>query len=112
MTLSQWFVQNFHPHLLLYTIILLCVIYRPPLIIRNVKQFSDFLTRHWGDSIGLYLLHLGVILILISGVYPNLAPAEHLGESFVLTGVGMLKLRYIPKDTSQTTPSPAGDLTK
>lgn len=97
---SQWLIQNFHPHLLLYTAIILFVIYRPPLIVRNVQQFSDFLTRHWGDSIGLYLLHLGVVLILIAGIYPNLSPAEHLGESFILTGVGMLKLRYIPKESA------------
>jgi hypothetical protein len=97
-TVGQWLAANVHPHLLFYTVLVLFLLYRPPRILDRVQGIGDFITRHFGDSIGFYLLHLGVALFIIGGFYKELSDVQHIGESFILTGIGMLKLRYIPKN--------------
>jgi len=53
-----------------------------------------FLENHWGDLIGLLLLYTGVGLVLISATHLGSAqPVSHLGESLVLAGMGVLRLR-------------------
>lgn len=53
-----------------------------------------FIENHWGDLIGLLLLYTGVVLALLSATHlSNAQPVTHLGESLVLAGMGVLKLR-------------------
>lgn len=53
-----------------------------------------FIEDHWGDLIGLLLLYTGVVLALLSTTHlGNAQPVTHLGESLVLAGMGVLKLR-------------------
>ena len=99
----HWLIHDAHPHLLFYTVLVLVVLYRPPASFKALSGVSDFVTRHWGDSVGFYLLHFGVVLIALGGFYKEIASLEHLGESFVLTGVAMLKLKYVPPDNITTT---------
>jgi hypothetical protein len=103
-TIGQWLAANLHPHLIFYTALALFILYRPPALLNKFAGAGDFITRHWGDSIGFYLLHLGVVLFILGGVYPVLKEVQHVGESFILTAVGMLKLRYIPKDNGNGKP--------
>lgn len=93
----NWLAQNFHPHLIFYTFLLLFLIYRPPAVLLKFQGISDFIRQQWGDSIGLYLLHLGVLLFILGGFYPPIKDIQHLGESFILTAVGILKLRQPPE---------------
>jgi hypothetical protein len=103
----HWLAANLHPHLLFYTIIILVLLYRPPKLFSYFVGMADFLSRHFGDSVAFYLVHLGVGLQIIAGVYPQLAHVDHVGESLLVLGVGMLKLKYIPKDGNGNGPPAA-----
>ena len=85
-----------HSTMVLYLAIALALLYWPPALTARLQGLGDFVSRHWGDSIGLYLIHLGILLVILGGFYSQLATAEHVGESFILTGVGLLKLKYNP----------------
>jgi hypothetical protein len=101
MTVLQWAAHHLSFHLLLYTAVILLLLYKPPAnVMTHLQGLGDFVSRHWGDSIGLYMIHLGILLDVLAGVYPSLADIGHVGESFILTGVGMLKLKYNPKETT------------
>ena len=111
---AHWVTANIHLHLLFYTAIALLLLYRPPAVMQRLQGIGDFVSRHWGDSIGLYMIHLGIVLTVVGGFYTQLGSVQHVGESFILTGVGMLKLKYIPKegngnggDGANGTPAPA-----
>ena len=53
-----------------------------------------FVSSHWGDLIGLLLLYTGVVLALVAAtLLSGSQPITHLGESLVLAGMGLLKLR-------------------
>ena len=96
-----------HSIALLYLVVLLLLLYFPPELLSKRGGFQglgEFIGRHWGDSIGLYLVHIGILLIILAGAYPQLADAGHVGESFILTGVGLLKLKYIPKEGNNNGP--------
>jgi len=47
-----------------------------------LQGLSDFIARHWGDSIGLYMIHLGIVLTVVGGFYGQLSTVQHVGESF------------------------------
>ncbi len=54
----------------------------------------NFIEEHWGDLIGLLLLYTGIALAVMAAfVAPGSQPLTHLGESLVLAGMGVLKLR-------------------
>jgi hypothetical protein len=54
----------------------------------------NFIEEHWGDLIGLLLLYSGIALALAAALMqPGAQPLTHLGESLVLAGMGVLKLR-------------------
>jgi hypothetical protein len=89
-----WISQ--HATLLFAAGVALLLFYLPPAITQRLQGLGDFVSRHWGDSIGLYLIHLGILLVILGGFYSQLTNAEHVGESFILTGVGLLKLKYNP----------------
>lgn len=99
----HWLATEANPHLLFYTFILLFVIYKPPKIVERLQGGADFISRHWGDSIGIYFVHIGIGLQIVAGAYSNLAKIDHVGESLLLFGVGILKLKYIPKENTSTT---------
>src|ERR1700690_3998648 len=96
----HWLVNDAHPHLLFYTALLLIVLYKPPRVLSTFSGMADFLGRHFGDTIGFYFVHLGIFLQVIAGVYSNLAHIDHVGESLLLMGVGVLKMKYNPKETN------------
>jgi hypothetical protein len=53
-----------------------------------------FMEEHWGDLIGLLLLYTGIALALFAaGSLGGAQSITHLGESLVLAGMGVLKLR-------------------
>jgi hypothetical protein len=96
-SLARFIAAHLSFHLLLYTAIILLLLYKPPArVIDHLRGIGDFISRHWGDSIGLYMIHLGIVLIILGGLFTQLSDVAHVGESFILTGVGMLKLRYNP----------------
>jgi hypothetical protein len=54
----------------------------------------NFIEEHWGDLIGLLLLYTGIVLAIVAAlVQPGGQSLTHLGESLVLAGMGVLKLR-------------------
>lgn len=58
----------------------------------------DFLERHFGDSVGLYIIHLGVVLIVASAFVPNLSAGaistiQDTGKGLVGAGLIALKLK-------------------
>ncbi len=74
-----------------------------------IREYYDFIERHWGDYVGLLLIFTGVALVVLGGVIElqtdkNLAQIYGLGGALVTTGVGLLKLRGNPKaDTTERT---------
>lgn len=56
-----------------------------------------WLSRHYGDAVALYLLHLGIVLVLFGGANEHIS---HIGESLILTGVATLRFkgRDIPSE--------------
>lgn len=51
---------------------------------------KDFLERHWGDLLALYILHLGLLLIYLAHGDSDIA---HVGESFILSGAVTLRFK-------------------
>jgi len=58
----------------------------------------DFLERHFGDSVGLYIIHLGVALIVAAAFVPGvnaaaMATIQDTGKGLVGAGLIALKLK-------------------
>lgn len=83
-----------------------------------VKEYYDFIERHWGDYVGLCIILLGVMLVA-GGAAVELQTGKELhviyaqGGALITTGVGLLKLQKNPKadvvtetETTTTTSSP------
>ena len=89
-----------------YIFVLLFMIYNPP---RTWWGVGDFIERHFGDSIGMYLLHLGVLLIVLGGVWPSLAAAQDVGKQVFVASMAILKISpdkaQPPPPTTTTTVS-------
>ena len=60
---------------------------------------ATFAERHWGDVVGLLILYSGVLLVLCAPFYGTHSTVSitGLGNSLVVAGVGLLKLRTNPK---------------
>lgn len=111
-TIAQWAAHHLSFNLLFYSFIILLLLYKPPKqVISRLQGLGDFVSRHWGDSIGLYMLHMGILLVILGGLYSQLADVAHVGESFILTGVGMLRLKYVAANGNGNggTPAPVPD---
>ncbi len=68
----------------------------------------SFVEHHWGDLIGLLLLYTGVLLVTSAALLAVASqPVTHLGESLVLAGMGLLKLRGKNGGDSQPAGAPA-----
>jgi len=59
---------------------------------------KDFIERHWGDVIALYLIHLGLLVIWKAHGDADVA---HVGESFILLGAGTLRFKGLRKGEDQ-----------
>lgn len=69
----------------------------------KVDDFGDFVGRHWGDVVGLFILGTGVALELIHAYAivkwnAQLSGIRELSASLVLAAMGILKLRPTPKE--------------
>jgi hypothetical protein len=55
---------------------------------------KDWIERHWGDLLALYLIHLGLLLIWKANGNTDVS---HVGESFILLGAGTLRFKGLEK---------------
>ena len=82
-----------------YILLALLIFYFPPL---HTKGMGNFIERHLGDSVGFYILHLGIVLVVISGIYPQVAGIYSTGQSLILAGTVALKLTNKPNGETTT----------
>jgi hypothetical protein len=80
-----------HPHhwAAIYLGVLILLLYKPP---KQLAGIGSFIQTHFGDSIGIYLLHFGVGLVILGGFYQQLQQVEQVGQSLIMTAIGILKL--------------------
>jgi|SRR6185437_9525910 len=81
-----------HAEFWFFVAILLFILYVPPAAAQKLSAVQDFVEAHFGDSIGLYILHLGIGLIILAGVFPEMTHVDQIGQSLVLAAMGVLKL--------------------
>jgi hypothetical protein len=87
LSLRYWWVA-------LPALVVIIMLYRPP---GELSGLRDILDRHFGDVIGLYILHLGIILVVIGVFYPQAATAvQRIGESLIMASMIALKLKTVP----------------
>lgn len=67
------------------------LLYVPPRSASALSMVREFVDAHFGDSIGLYILHLGIALVIIGAVW-SMQRVDQIGESLVLAAMGVLKL--------------------
>lgn len=65
------------------------MIYFPP---RTWGGLGKFIERHFADSVGFYILHLGILLVVVGGVWPQVGGISSTGNSLILAGMTVLKL--------------------
>ena len=83
-----------HIEFAIYAIVLLAIFYRPPRKASGaVEAIKGIFEAHWGDSIGLYLLHLGIGLVILAGVWPNMTQVGQVGFALVTASMAVLKLK-------------------
>ena len=90
-----------HIEIVAYVAVLLFVVYFPP---KKLVGIGGFIDRHLGDSVGFYILHLGIILVILAGVYPQLSGVKETGNSLILAGATTLKLTKDPSPSTPVTP--------
>ena len=78
-----------HFEIAVYVAAAIFVIYRPP---NSSNGLGAFVERHFGDTVGFYILHLGIILVVIGGIYPQVGGITQTGNSLILAGMVALKL--------------------
>jgi hypothetical protein len=87
-----------HSEVALYVLLALFLFYFPA---KTAKGLGQFIERHFGDAVGFYILHLGIILVVIAGVYPQVSGVKETGSSLILAGMVALKLKTTsPPDTT------------
>lgn len=64
---------------------------------------KDFVERHWGDFIALYLLHIGVLIVWLAHSDADIA---HTGEALIATG--LVSLRFKGRDVPSKDVAPQG----
>ena len=76
------------------------IIYVPPRILRGLGGFAE---RHFGDSVGFYILHLGIVLVILGGIYQQVTGIASTGNALILAAMGILKLtKTAAPDTVET----------
>jgi hypothetical protein len=68
---------------------LVLMIYWPP---KTWGGLGKFIERHFADSVGFYILHLGIALVVLGGIWPQVAGISSTGNSLILAGMTVLKL--------------------
>lgn len=97
-----------HVEFAVYVIVLLVIAYKPPRRSSNaVDALRGVFEAHWGDSIGLYLLHLGILLVILAGVWPTMTQVGVVGQSLIVAAMGVLKLTKTPPANGGAPPPPA-----
>lgn len=93
-------------HLEFFFILVLAVVmfYLPP---RAAAALRAFVEKHFNESIGLYLLHLGIGLIILSGVWPDMPHVFDTGNALIVAAMGLLNLqrKSAAEDTGGSTPN-------
>lgn len=89
-----------HFEFAVYVIFALIMLYRPP---RSFAGVQEFVEKHFGDSIGLYILHLGIALVILGGVWPDMTQVSQIGQSLILAAMGVLKLTKAPPNGTEMT---------
>jgi len=85
-----------------YIALALFLVYRPPSGDR-FRGLGSFIERHFGDSIGFYILHLGITLVILGDIYPRMNDIEQTGNSLILAGMVALKLTKVPAENTVQT---------
>ena len=74
----------------------LLLMYKPP---SDISGVAEFIERHFGDAIGFYILHLGILLIIVSAVVPQLSSSQTAlvttGNSLIMAAMVALKLKTV-----------------
>lgn len=83
-------------------VLLVLMLYWPPRAMQKLSGARMFLEAHFGDSIGLYILHLGIVLVVIAGIWPDMQRVGELGYALVTAAMGVLKLSKTPPSNGGT----------
>lgn len=81
-----------HIEFAVYVVLVVLILYRPPAVLRVLSNAGHLLEAHFGDWIGLYILHLGIVLVILAGVWSNMPRVGELGYALVTAAMGVLKL--------------------
>lgn len=84
-----------------YILAAIFIVYVPPRILNGLGGFAE---RHFGDSVGFYILHLGIVLVIIGGLYPQVTGIASTGNALILAAMTVLKLtKTAAPDTTEIT---------
>lgn len=96
-----------HIEFAIYAIVVVLIFYRPPRKASGaVDAIKGIFEAHWGDSIGLYLLHLGIGLVILAGVWPNMTQVGQVGFALVTASMAVLKLKAPAEPNGQSPAAP------
>jgi hypothetical protein len=94
MTTILNFLQSHFAFVVLAIAIAFVLLYKPP---AKASDVIGLLERHFGDVLGLYILHLGIFLVILGVFYPQAATAvQRIGESLIMASMIALKLKTVP----------------
>lgn len=88
-----------------YVLIFVALLFRPPKSLQS-GWLAHFLEAHFGDMVGLYVLHLGIGMVIVGSIW-NYQQVSQLGYSLVLAGMAALKLKQLPPGSSPAPPAAA-----
>jgi hypothetical protein len=88
-----------HAEIAFYVLIALVFAYKPP---ATGKGLGAFIERHYGDSVGFYVLHLGIVLVVISALYPKVSIVASTGNGLIMASMAVLKLTKVANGSSST----------
>ena len=83
----QYLTWTTHHWVAVYIAAALWMLYHPP---KAVKGVGQFIKTHFGDSMGVYLLHLAIGLIVLGSVY-SIASMTQVGQTLLTTAMAILK---------------------
>jgi hypothetical protein len=88
-----------HVEIAFYVLLALVFVYMPP---KTAAGLGSFIERHFGDSVGFYILHLGIGLVVLGDIYPQLGGMGSTGNSLIMAAMVALKLTKVPNGSSTT----------
>jgi hypothetical protein len=94
MTTILTFLHSHFAFVVLAVAIIFVLLYKPP---SELSGLMGLIERHFGDTLGLYILHLGIMLVILGVFYPQAATAvQRIGESLIMASMIALKLKTVP----------------